>query len=419
MDISALANRLIGPLQRGSNGLVILIAVVLLVSILAGAWLMARVASRRRAGRSSAEIGGRRSLRDSVRLIAGPFPLSVALHVAALIILVSVIHQTHATRYFLVQLENGGGGGSSHVDTTTPQLPDVSAPDTRAEDMVRLPVIPVARTRTLATDYVRAVTRGSFSHEGGGGVGLGYGHAVGNSFGGYISFLRHRGLDVVLVIDGTGSMEDVIGDVKSRMDQLVLAIHRLVPTARIGAVVFGGVGDPIEIQPFTLSSQKLAAFIGMIPGKGGGEWRENTLGAIQTAVDKMGWQASAKKVIVLVGDTPPFDKNVGEVMQLIREFHAEGGTFNTVDVTVEEHQRYYRRWYYGIYGVYPKKITPLQHFYLETQHAYQLMAHEGGGEWHSLTTEMAINRQVLILAFGKRWQSEVAAFGANITADNH
>ena len=98
----------------------------------------------------------------------------------------------------------------------------------------------------------------------GGGMGSGYGHGIGSGFGGFIGELRRKGLDVVLVIDGTGSMKLIIDDVKAKMEQLVQSIHRLVPIARIGIIVFGGKGETMNIQPLTLSPQKLSDFLNSI-----------------------------------------------------------------------------------------------------------------------------------------------------------
>jgi hypothetical protein len=247
----------------------------------------------------------------------------------------------------------------------------------------------------------------------GGGIGSGYGQGIGNSFGGFISGLRRSGLDVVIVIDGTGSMKLVIDDVKAKMRELMLAIHRLVPTARIGIVVFGGRGEAIQVQPLTLSTGTLIQFLESIRAQNGGEWQENTLGAIHTAVDNMAWRPYAKKVIVLVGDTPPFKEDFDPTLQLVRQFRDENGTFNTVDLTVEEHERFVKQWQ-KYEGTLPPSSNTLPEFYLETQAAYQAMARAGGGEWRSLTKDDQINQQVLILAFGDKWRSEVAVFGRGI-----
>src|SRR2546422_2824917 len=65
--------------------------------------------------------------------------------------------------------------------------------------------------------------------EGGGGAGW----SLGTSFGRYGGGLRKGGLDVAIVLDSTGSMRDVIDDLKRRLDDLAATMQRLVPTARV------------------------------------------------------------------------------------------------------------------------------------------------------------------------------------------
>src|ERR1700675_3816394 len=118
-------------------------------------------------------------------------------------------------------------------------------------------------------------------------------------------------------IGGTKAMDFVMADVKARMTQLAVRVRQLVPIARVGVVVFGGKGDPIDMQPLTLSTAKLQTFLGSITAKGGGEWQENTLGGVQAAVTRMDWKPYARKVIVLIGDSPPEQEDFAPLLALI------------------------------------------------------------------------------------------------------
>ena len=93
------------------------------------------------------------------------------------------------------------------------------------------------------------------------------GPGIGSGFSGFIGSLRRKGRDVVLVIDRTDSMRLVMEDVKARITAIVRAIHRLVPTARMGIVVYGGEGEPLDVQPLTLSPPKPARFLTGIQGR--------------------------------------------------------------------------------------------------------------------------------------------------------
>ena len=101
----------------------------------------------------------------------------------------------------------------------------------------------------------------------------------------------------------------------------------------------------------------------------------------------------------------------------IHQFKANNGTFNTVDVAAEEHERFEREFWLKVHREEPPKISPLPEFYQQTRAAFKVLANAGGGAMRSLSKDSHINQQVLVLAFGEQWQSQVAAFGRGITAN--
>jgi hypothetical protein len=242
----------------------------------------------------------------------------------------------------------------------------------------------------------------------------GPGGGGGETFGWYVDELRHKGLDIVLVIDGTKSMDFVMDDVKARMTQLAIRVRQLVPIARVGVVVFGGKGDPLDLQPLTLSTARLQKFLGSIQAKGGGEWQENTLGAVQAAVAKMDWKPYARKVIVLIGDSPPEPDDFAPLLAMLRDFRHNNGTLSGVDVQQEEHERYQRAFWMRVHGTVPTpaEIGPLPPFAKQAQAAYKVLAATGGGSIRSLSHDADVNHQVMILVFGDKWQDEVSRFAS-------
>ena len=405
--------------------MIALIIVLLLISTVVVAFVLYRLMGRReqkvlqevlKSDLAEAEYSRLDKIRRSLGFLLGPFPLSVAIHVTVLLILVITVHQQRGRELIMVNLEAGGGGGGGGDEMQNLDTPEVPMPDTTAQNLSEPSAVDTSQSVGMANDYVRAAGGGGIGIGRGGGMGSGYGHGVGQGFGGFIGELRRKGLDVVLCIDGTGSMNLIIDDVKAKMEQLVRGIHRLVPVARVGIVVYGGKGEPLSIQPLTLSPDKLETFLANMKAKGGGEWEENMLGAVSTAVDKMDWKPYAKKVIVLVGDSPPSKEDFSGVMGLIRKFKGQNGTFNAVDVAAEEHERFERAFWLKVHRQEPPSISPLPEFYQQTRQAYKVMAGAGGGALRSLTKDTHINQQVLILAFGEQWQSQVSAFGRGITA---
>ena len=399
--------------------MIALIVILLVISTFVVALILYRVMSKReaeaekRSDEDQADVTRLQAIRDALRLMIGPFPLSVALHVLALLFLIITVHEQRGRELIMVNLEAGGGGGGGS-EMQDLDMPEVPMPDTAPQQMDSPQAVDTSQAVGLANDYVRAAGGGGIGIGRGGGMGSGYGHGIGSGFGGFIGELRRKGLDVVLVIDGTGSMNLIIDDVKAKMAQLIQSIHRLVPIARVGVVVFGGKGEKLDVQPLTLSPQKLEDFLSHITAKGGGEWEEDTYGACEYAIQKMDWKPYAKKVIVLVGDSPPHKEDFQPLIQLIHQFKDNNGTFNTVDVAAEEHERFEREFWLKVHREEPPKISPLPEFYQQTRAAYKVLANAGGGSMKSLTKDTHINQQVLILAFGEQWQNAVAAFGRGL-----
>jgi hypothetical protein len=343
-------------------------------------------------------------VRRAFHFAGGPFPLSIAIHLAVLLFLIVTVHETRGRNLIMVDFEAGGGG--SQLESL--EVPDVPMPDVGPR--FDAPAVNSLDEQTLRSleGFVRSpngigIGRGS-------GIGSGEGPGIGSGFPGFIANLRRKGFDVVLVIDGTDSMRLVMEDVKARMTEIVRAIHRLVPTARMGIVVYGGVDEPLDVQPLTLSSTKLERFLTGIQTKGGGEWEENLAGAIQAAIEQMDWKPYAHKVIVVVGDAPPKADRFASTLDLIRTFHRQSGVLNTIDVTAQEHERFEREFAIHVHRAEPGKISPLPAFYQQTRAAYLELAYAGGGSMKSLEGNDLINQQVLMLAFGKNWAEQVAPF---------
>ena len=102
---------------------------------------------------------------------------------------------------------------------------------------------------------------------------------VGNlsgEFGSLIGRLRESGLDVALVVDSTGSMQQVIDELTRRMGDMARRLQELVPTARIGAVAFRDRGDEYVVRYTDLSfhGDKVRDFLSDLRADGGGDWEE-------------------------------------------------------------------------------------------------------------------------------------------------
>ena len=356
--------------------------------------------------------------RSAARFAGGPFSFSIAIHLAIILALVIAVHESRARELLIITMNPGSIHPPEAVEPL--EIPDVPMPpfNTKSPDDSP-PVVDVNKVLGANSSALAGTTSDS-------GLGVdrhfgnimnlhpGLGGGGGGTFPWYLDELRHKGLDIVLVIDGTKSMDFVMADVKARMTRLAIRVRQLVPIARIGVVVFGGKGEPLDMQPLTLSTAKLQTFLGSIQAKGGGEWQENTLGAVQAAVTKMDWKPYARKVIVLIGDSPPEPQDFAPLLALIRDFRRNNGTLSGVDVQQEEHERYERAFWIKVHRpeANAAEIGPLPEFAKQAQAAYKVLAATGGGSIRSLSHDADINQQVMILVFGDKWQDEVSRFAS-------
>ena len=354
----------------------------------------------------------RPGLRSAARFVGGPFSISIAIHLAILFTLIIAVHESRARDLLILQM--APGSDRTLHDAEEMELPIVPIPhfDTHSRDdsPQAVDVEKVMRDSSIAgtgsdTGLHIGRTLGAFNTHPGYGAG-------GANFPGFVDELRRKGLDIVIVIDGTKSMDFVMADVKARMTLLAVRLRRLVPIARVGAVVFGAKSEPLDIQPLTLSTVKLQSFLGSIQAKGGGEWEENTFGAVQTAIAKMDWKPYARKVIILIGDSPPEKADFAPLVATLHDFKRNNGTLSVVDVIEEEHVRFEREFWMKEHGEYPKEISPLPQFARQAQLAYKMLAVEGGGSIQRLSHDANIEQQVMILVFGDRWQEEVRRYAS-------
>jgi len=240
---------------------------------------------------------------------------------------------------------------------------------------------------------------------GGGGVG-----GLGGSFGDYVGGLRKVGLDVALVIDTTESMQFVIDQVKQHAETLVENLQRLVPTTRVGVVVYRDQGDEYVTKWSDLSfkTDKLKSFISNITAAGGGDWEEAVLEGVDAAIHELSWRKKSKKIIILIGGSPPHPDDVKPLEDLVKKFRQDGGSLSTVDVTDYLHLEFNRELWHSLYGNKPFVPPPKPDFYGQVTAVYGDLAKDGGGELIQLADDKKLIKDVLVLTFGSRWQVEMA-----------
>lgn len=270
---------------------------------------------------------------------------------------------------------------------------------------------PAERAVPSLAELARTAPTQTLSAQGlGGGIGGGIGTGVGKDFGDFLGLLKRAGFDCVFVIDATGSMQYVIGEVKRKVTRLVGVIQRLVPVARVGFVLYRDKGEEFVVRKsdLTFHGSKLQSFLAGMEAGGGGDWEEGVKEGVEAAVQNMSWRTRSKKIIVLVASSPPHPEDVSGILSLAEGFKRRGGVISTIDVSEPAHVEFERALSRSMYGKEPDHITPLPAFYRELQASLGQVARAGGGEMVALGEDAAIMRELMVVAFGKEWESKVA-----------
>lgn len=146
-------------------------------------------------------------------------------------------------------------------------------------------------------------------------------------------------IDVVFVLDSTGSMGGLIEGAKQKIwaiaNQVATAKPR--PRIRMALVTYRDRGDSYitRVTPLTDDLDALYADLTRVTADGGGDGPESVNQALNEAVTKIAWDTSAPnylKLIYLVGDAPPhmdYDQDV-KYLDSCRLAAAAGITVNTI-----------------------------------------------------------------------------------------
>jgi Mg-chelatase subunit ChlD len=116
-------------------------------------------------------------------------------------------------------------------------------------------------------------------------------------------------LDLVFLVDATGSMGDEIAKLKTSMRAMSQQISQLPgqPDICYGLVAYRDKGDAYLTRTHDFTHD-LAAFQGVlarVQADGGGDTPEALNEALQEAVHRLSWRTEAARMVVLVADAPP------------------------------------------------------------------------------------------------------------------
>ncbi len=144
-------------------------------------------------------------------------------------------------------------------------------------------------------------------------------------------------VDVVFVLDTTGSMADLIQTAKEKVWSIAttMASAQQTPEIRIGLVAYRDRSDAYVTKVVDLSEDLDSVYATLMDfeANGGGDTPESVNKALYDAVHNMSWsqQDQAYQVIFLVGDAPPhMDYNEVRYPEIIASAKEKGIVINTI-----------------------------------------------------------------------------------------
>ncbi len=143
-------------------------------------------------------------------------------------------------------------------------------------------------------------------------------------------------LDVVFVIDATGSMADEIDVVKEHIQAMMARIRagRPAPRVRFGLVAYRDHGDEFLNRVFDLAEDPGFVELAMrqLQADGGGDTPEAVAEALHAAVHEIHWddRQGTSRMLFLVGDAAPHQDFGADVLAEVRAARARGITVHSL-----------------------------------------------------------------------------------------
>ena len=134
-------------------------------------------------------------------------------------------------------------------------------------------------------------------------------------------------LDLVLVIDTTGSMGDEMTYLQTELDSIVSSLKREAGNVdlRIGIVLYRDEGDEYVVRsaPLTSDIESIRAMLANQEANGGGDMPEAVDQAV-AAAERMQWRADAAKALLLVADAPPHAEGISPTLASTQRLRSKG-----------------------------------------------------------------------------------------------
>lgn len=146
--------------------------------------------------------------------------------------------------------------------------------------------------------------------------------------------LYQSGLDLMICIDSTGSMQPTIDALAEALGEMVEILDGISPKMRLGLVQYKDKGELGKtgarvVQPFSKNIKSARKKLEKLRAYGGGDLPEAVLSGLGLGLSKaMKWQDNANKIAILIGDAPPHGEEKQAAVELARKAHEQPGSQN-------------------------------------------------------------------------------------------
>jgi hypothetical protein len=116
--------------------------------------------------------------------------------------------------------------------------------------------------------------------------------------------LQYRPVDLALILDITGSMQDAYIKLQSDIIRMLNSVKTARQSLRVGLVTFADRESELTFTDLTTDYVSVVKKIAQVESQFGGDYEENSLDALMKVRD-FSFSDIAQKIIILVTDAPP------------------------------------------------------------------------------------------------------------------
>ena len=136
--------------------------------------------------------------------------------------------------------------------------------------------------------------------------------------------LQTLDLDIVFLMDTTGSMQDEIDKLRDTIYSIYQRIKKMPAknlNIRLGMVLYRDQGDEYLTQEFQLTGKidEFQNFLFTVNAGGGGDYPEDLISGLDKTVNGMNWKKKSVKMVFLVTDAPAHVEDLSKFRDLINQ----------------------------------------------------------------------------------------------------